>query len=329
MVPQSERQVMIRSSVLSARVGMLLMLSIALVACQELSSIDVSSLLDSIGQNDTETTEETDGEDTTNDLDGILPSDCGTRTVIYAPAEGTFLKQQIVDFTMDVSPANSALGKALFGENPEAATGFDFADSGFLTLYEIGALGAVVNTYYLSDFGGEKTYGSYTSESSMTFVVKNGCLNVEGDAADEPTDLTTSDVIESSAGLCGDAAISLGRDGLLVDDNEGEEYICIQVAYSTSCVDCWFADNAWHMKIVVEATYTALGSLDNVQVALSTTELDQTQKKSSTAETTTVNIVEGDSVTLTQTSEVSYEVSSSPEELGYEQITTLMKVRTN
>jgi hypothetical protein len=309
---------------LSLLVGVALTLPVT-TGCQ---NFDLSSLVgnltpsdnqDNTDQNDTGdengSTDET-GQDNgipTDEIGTLFDFNCGTRSVDTAPAS-VFL-QMSWTYQSSTSPSDSALAQALFGANPDST--FDISElEGNQVVFELDATGTVINTYGLVDFGGEKLFtvtpageAGYTTQ----FVVRDGCLAQDiTDEGEQPEiDVTqdqTGELPELPENPCGPGQVALGRGGFLTADNN-EEHICLAVTIKDGCVDCWFEDGVWHQRLTYTFVYTALGSLDNVVVA------DYLADPNTPAQT--VNITVGDTAERATTTDITYQTSSSPEELGY------------
>ncbi len=338
--------------------GLLVLVALTLSATTGCQNFDLSSLLNSLGNigssDDTDqdgSTDEngtadedgtTDDEDADGDGDGDGDADddgdgdgdddgdsiediqnlfdfaCGTRSVITAPAS-VFL-QMNWSMQTSTSPVDSALAKALFGTNPDQT--FDLSEvDGSLVLLEVDASGTVINSYSLIDMSGDKVYTvTPASEEGFTarFVVQDGCLAQDitsSDGEEPPIDVTdeqSGDLPEVPESPCDPGQVALGHDGIVFTDDNAE-HICLQVTVKDGCVDCWFENGAWHQRLTYTTVYTALGSLDNVAVA----DFDGDPNNPAA----TVDITVGDTVEHTSTTDISYETSPSPAELGYTELT--------
>ncbi len=256
--------------------------------------------------------------------------DCGVRAVTAAPAS-VFIEMDTANYDVTVSPADSALAQALFGEDP-AALGDTFntdTGSSYRYLYEVDADGKVEASYGLYDMQGTKYYTISPSTTSLTFSVDEGCLALRGSDYD-PNDETLMFTQGDPNGPCGEDAFELTQEGsawggisFSSDPNETEaeepEHICVSMKITDICIDCWYADGVWHQKIKYVVTFTALDSLANVNVQAA---YDPNDPNSAGQSVGTVDVESGESVEVTWEIEMMYTTTPSPTELGYTEQTT-------
>lgn len=204
---------------------------------------------------------------------GAIPPGCtGPRTATSVPPPGSV--QETTEFTFSLDPEDSDLARAL---------GFvGFIDpSAFppdVTNYEVGDNGDIVN-------------------SNQQFVVAFGCLTLETEEeeAPDPADEEIFNFFEDLPDVCPPGQIPLGPEGPF---NIGDEFICV-AADSTVCADCSQTSvPTWQAEVISTTTYRALGSI--------TVEVTNPQ----TFQTETVDVQEGDEVTLTIQAESRFEIVS-------------------
>ena len=267
-----------------------------------------------------------DGGDGVATIENLFDFDCGEQTVTAVPSAGYI--SQSMTYDIDVLPSGATLAKVLVGNDPEAAIQEMQAAMGqFVTLFEVGAGGQVLARHMLMETDGEKIYTTTdmtAAEYTLFFVVQDGCLGMESpDAADVAEDMGLTDLPEVQESPCGAGRLTITRDGPATEAEDGEDYICMSVELTDGCVDCWYADGAWHQRISYTVVYTALGSLSNVAVAGTITTLDGgADGDGGETPTETVNIAQGDTVSMSTTVELTHAESGSPESLGYEQLPT-------
>lgn len=230
----------------------------------------------------------------------LLGQVCGVgRTVTTAPS--SVYLAQTYSYEGTITPANAALARAM-GALDGTFSSADTAAAGTTMLLEVAANGTVTNTVILIEH--TMTYMTQPYGMQAQFIVEDGCLLLDFADSFNPLDLD-----ELEGGLCQDNQFALGRNGSIIGSTTTEAYICVSVEVDQVCIECWYADNAWHQRSTYTFTYEALGSLDNVQVATGAVPGGNGAQ--------TVNISSGDRATVTVSSEVTYTLSDSPEALGY------------
>lgn len=229
--------------------------------------------------------------------DASLVTDCGRRSVNTAP--GPVYVAMSMAFETDVEPADAPLAKVLFRS---VACWEDSVSSAPLMLYEVGLEGEVLAIISLMEWDGGKVYTRTPMPGDQRFEVGDGCLSLAYDA-----DCVEFDLTHIPYGPCGLGWPVITRQGQ-ADGEPGGDYICV-TGTASHCSDCWVADGAWHNEVSRGGSYVALGSIEDVFVPGACGQPEEY-----------VDIASGDRVQFSLAFRITYRMSASPEELGYEEL---------
>ena len=164
---------------------------------------------------------------------------CGNRAVRSLPGRG-FLKLSM-SISVDATPPDSALERVIFG-------GFDcqqFQETGASTLYEVGEQGAILSTVSLLKVNSQKVYVRGPAPAGWRFVVRDGCLSLEG-GAEPPEWIGPPEVPDWPCTDLAQPAFAVDHNGLVTDPRV-DDYICFRTRPSwgnaqwPSLVSCWRA----------------------------------------------------------------------------------------
>ena len=237
--------------------------------------------------------------------EGDTQYECGTRTVTSIPPAGYV--QYLATVTLAADPTDSNLGKVVL----QAAMCQDqFSAQAQPAYYQIDEDGTILFAISLMQQGTDKVYWKQPV-SNERLALRDGCLVSEleqtnqNDNPTNPNDLPT--------GPCPLGQFAIDQHGIMTQTPESP-YICVQVVATSACQDCWFENGVWHQEIVTQGYYVAMGSLTGVNVYGWAAVCDHTNPNQ------TVTINDGDRVDFTWTYVFEYQVSQTPEEMGYTQI---------
>lgn len=250
---------------------------------------------------------------------------CGIRTVTNIP-RNVWVRKTTIDEEAHVEPADSPLAKVLYPDlicpenddepNVPSSSGY---------LYQADASGRIVSSCTLVDmtpFGGPKqAVCSDATIAGYLFRIEDGCLEylpsaTRGDALAilgfdplEVIGLVGSNQPQPSCSLA-QSELRLGQSGNLVLLDDNEPYVCLRIDVEELCRHCESRDGMWIDTVRQRTTITALGSLDAVVSDLYAELCHNTEF--------TVNVRGGDQVVLERTYTEVWEVSPSPQELGFD-----------
>lgn len=235
---------------------------------------------------------------------------CGSRTVRTTPSNthiGTHLTARI-----DAGPEDSPLAKALFGFALCDNSGFGVEPSedepAFTQLQEVDADGEVIASCQLIS----QDSLALCSQPALgdRLVVIDGCLQYENAEflAIDPDDFIPEPEVDSP---CGENQQVLTRDGIGSLRSDDEPFVCVDISMEQFCLDCGVEDGVWFQELEVVFTATATGDLTDVRVGFT---------GACEIEEETVDVVRGDSMTVTIGQLVEVEESASPAELGFSEM---------
>ena len=255
------------------------------------------------------------GDNANPDIDDVF--DCGSQTVTNMPGAG-YLQLQY-DATFEGTPEDSALGKVVSG-GLTCTADTQSTPLDYLAAYEIDESGNVINVCNMWETEGQKMY-TCTESQGVYFTIEDACLAmtsdavvVDDDGTDETDDLVDPDEITDNP--CEENQVPVGHDGIIWDMQIDDEYICVEVQTDSACLDCYYENGTWYWEIRAEATYVALGSIDNVSVANWAAACQE--------ENTPVSINQGDQYKYVYTIRQEISEIASPEDLGYVNMSTIV-----
>lgn len=234
--------------------------------------------------------------------------DCGSRTVSTLPGPG-YLRVNMEFLDRSIQPPDSDLGKVIWPTLMcGTMQGFDTND--LILLYELDAQNVVTATIVLMEVAGQKYYMRTAPEIDQWLEIEDGCLKLTIDDP-EGSDVPLLSPDDLPAGPCDPGQLAITRDGPVFTEQVEGDYTCIAIEDQDSCHDCWQENDTWVEELRGSGAYVALGSLDQVSVA--------TYSQICGGDVEAVNIVEGDRMEFDFTMRTTYELSLSPEELGYQE----------
>lgn len=241
---------------------------------------------------------------------------CGARTVTHVPVH-QYVSADTTDYLLSVDRPESPLAQVLapYIACSEGRITSNEGASMARDLLRVGADGEIMARYSLSQAFGRKIASFLTVENER-FVVEDGCLHLQRDHASQPFD---SDAFlpadtDTPDSTCGPGRLALYRGGLFGARDADDEPVCVRFEVQKSCRDCGFENGEWVESIEMRYAFVSEGTLEGIDPARITGRCDESEGP--------LSIHVGDRITFTLKYTQRYRLSSSPQELGYEEIQT-------